>query len=241
MDKLHHDHQCGGVLEPHRDVAFIADVDGTEQFYMEMRPVDWNRNEKIDLAIGLHGHGSDRRQFMVDPRPECAAFREFAAKHGMLVVTPDYRASTSWMGPKAEADVVQMINALKRRYPVNKVYLIGGSMGGTSALTFTALHPDLIDGVMAMNGHANHLEYENFQEAIAESFGGPKTKITEEYKKRSAEYWPEKLICPIAVTVGGKVYGVDFRTVEEVPKYEDYDDKNLRRFVGRYRLGLRLL
>jgi len=44
-----------------------------------------------------------------------------------------------------------------------------------------------------------------------------------------------------SVTVGGKAYGVDFRYVEEVPFYVDYEDKTLRRFVGRYRLGLRLL
>lgn len=75
-------------------------------------------------------------------------------------------------------------------------------MGGTSALTFAALHPDMIQGVTSMNGHANHLEYENFQKAIAESFGGQKHEIPEEYKKRSAEYWPERLTMPIAFTVG---------------------------------------
>ena len=36
-----------------------------------------------------------------------------------------------------------------------------------SSLTFAALHPDLIDGVASLNGTANHLEYEQFQDAIA--------------------------------------------------------------------------
>jgi pimeloyl-ACP methyl ester carboxylesterase len=53
-----------------------------------------------------------------------------------------------------------------------------------------------------MNGTANHLEYENFQDAIRESFGGTKAQIPDEYKKRSAEYWPERLKMPIAFTVG---------------------------------------
>ena len=43
----------------------------------------------------------------------------------------------------------------------------------------------------------------NFQDAIAESFGGTKEQIPLEYKKRSAEYWPEKLTVPVAFTVGG--------------------------------------
>ena len=62
--------------------------------------------------------------------------------------------------------------------------LSGGSMGATSALTFTALHPDLVDGVVAFNGHANHVEYTNFQEAIQLAFGGTKEAVPEEYKKR---------------------------------------------------------
>lgn len=194
---------CSGALTPPRDVAFIAGIDGTEQFYMEMLPAGFDQNKKYDLIIGLHGHGSDRKQFATDKRPECAAFREFAAKHGMIAVTPDYRAKTSWMGPKAEADLVQIINALKSKYQINRVFITGGSMGGTSALTFAALHPDMIDGVAAMNGHADHLEYENFQDAIAESFGGSKAEIPEEYKKRSAGYWPEKLTMPVAFTVSG--------------------------------------
>lgn len=194
---------CHGALTPPRDVAFKAGIDGTEQFYMEMLPVDFDQSKNYDLIIGLHGHGSDRKQFATDKRPECASFRAFAAKHGMIAVTPDYRAKTSWMGPKAEADLVQIINELKSKYRINKVFIAGGSMGGTSALTFAALHPELIDGVTSMNGHANHLEYENFQDAIAESFGGSKSEIPEEYKRRSAEYWPEKLTMPTAFTVSG--------------------------------------
>jgi hypothetical protein len=43
------------------------------------------------------------------------------------------------------------------------------------------------------------------------------------------------------VVVNGITYGVDHRCVEEAPHEVDYDDKNLRRFVARYELGLRLL
>jgi pimeloyl-ACP methyl ester carboxylesterase len=106
------------------------------------------------------------------------------------------------MGPAAEADVMQIIGEVKDRFRTRRVLVCGGSMGGSAALTFAALHPDLVDGVLAMNGTANHLEYENFQEAIAASFGGRKNEIPEEYKKRSAEYWPERLSMPIAITAG---------------------------------------
>lgn len=187
------------------DVEFTAKVDRSAQRYVIMLPQGFPANgRKYNVMIALHGHGSDRWQFIRDARGECSGARDVAARHEMIFVSPDYRATTSWMGPKAEADVVQIIRDLRRKYPVDKVIVVGGSMGASSALTFTALHPDLVAGVVSINGTANHLEYANFQDAISESFGGTKAQIPLEYKKRSAEYRPEKFTMPIAITAGGK-------------------------------------
>ena len=193
-----------GSAQEALDITFMADYDNTEQKYMLLLPEGFHSEAQHDLLIALHGHGSDRRQFIENPRDECRGTREFAAKYGMILVSPDYRATTSWMGPAAEADLVQIIGTLKQSYKVKRVFLCGGSMGGTAALTFAAMHPELVDGVAAMNPTANLLEYEGFQDAIAESFGGTKSEIPFEYKKRSAEYWPERLTMPIGVTASGK-------------------------------------
>jgi dipeptidyl aminopeptidase/acylaminoacyl peptidase len=194
--------QAAKLQEP-QDIAFIAKLDGTTQHYMQRLPENFQPEQEHHVLIALHGHGSDRRQGMSD-RAEFKAAQDAAAKYGMIYISPDYRASTSWMGPQAEADMVQIIEELRRRYKVGKVFLTGASMGGSSVLTFAALHPDLIAGVASQNGTANHLEYQNFQEAIQASFGGTKAEIPVEYKKRSAEYWPEKLTMPIAFAVGGR-------------------------------------
>ena len=192
-----------GELDAGTDVSFKAQVDGTEQRYILMKPSGVKPEDRHDVLIALHGHGSDRQQFAKHPLAEGQAARNIAAKYAMLYVSPDYRAKTSWMGPKAEADVVQIIGDLKQQYRVGRVFICGGSMGGTSALTFAALHPELIDGVAAMNGTANVLEYGNFQDAFQESYGGPKKAIPDEYKKRSSEYWPERLTMPVAMATGG--------------------------------------
>ena len=192
-----------GFSEP-VDIAFKAKIDGYQQRYVLMLPLDFNKSEKRDLTIALHGHGSDRWQYIQNDRDECKAARDVAAKHNMIFISPDYRATTSWMGPKAEVDVVQIIKDIRRKYKIEQVFLIGGSMGASSALTFAVLHPELINGVCSQNPTVNHLEYANFQDAISESFGGAKTKIPLEYKKRSAEYWPEKFTFPVAITTGGK-------------------------------------
>jgi arylsulfatase A len=186
------------------DVAFTASCDGTRQKYVQVLPADFTPNKPVDILIVLHGHGSDRWQFIRQDRPECRAVRDVARQRGMILISPDYRAKTSWMGPKAEADLVQIISELKEKYSTRRVFLCGASMGGSSCLTFAALHPQLLAGVASMNGTANHLEYENFQDAISQSFGGSKSEVPEVYKQRSAELWPERFTMPVSFSVGGK-------------------------------------
>ena len=191
------------VDEP-QDIAFKASIDGTEQRYVELLPPGFDAAASHDVVLAFHGHGSDRWQFINDARGECRGVRDVAARFGLIVVSPDYRGKTSWMGPAAEADVVQIIAELKQRRKIGRVFVAGGSMGGTAVLTFTVLHPDLVAGVCSLNGTANLIEYEKFQDARTSPFGGSKTDVPEEYKKRSAELWPEKFTMPVAFTTGGQ-------------------------------------
>jgi predicted esterase len=186
------------------DVVFKAEIDKTKQRYILIFPKDFDETKPRDMLITLHGHGADRTQFPHRKEAEFKAVRAFASEHQMLFVSPDYRARTSWMGPKAEADVVQIISELKKKYKIERVFLCGSSMGGTSTLAFAAMHPDMLSGITAMNGTANLLEYEKFDKAISESYGGKKADIPDVYKARSAEYWPERLTMPIGLTTGGK-------------------------------------
>ena len=184
--------------------TFVAQYDGSEQKYVVVYPKSFGPHKLIDVLIALHGAGSDRWQFVRDPRDECRAARDVAAEQGMLYLSPDYRAPVSWMGPAAEADLLQIIANLRLNFRIGRIFLCGGSMGGSAALTFAALHPERINGVASMNGTANFLEFENYQEDIARSFGGTKSEVPQEYRKRSAELWPEKLTMPIGLTVSGR-------------------------------------
>ena len=122
----------------------------------------------------------------------------------MIFLSPDYRAPDSWMGPAAEADLVQILREVRERRRIGKVVLGGGSMGGTSALIFAALHPELIDGVVSQNGTANMVEYDRFQDSIRRWYGGTKQEQPDEYRKRSPEFAAARLTMPIAFTTGGQ-------------------------------------
>lgn len=199
-----------------QDIAFKAAIDGTEQRYVELLPPGYDSAKSHDVVLAFHGHGSDRWQFIKDGRGECRGVRDAAAKYGLILVSPDYRAKTSWMGPKAEADVVQIIAELKQRHRIGRVFLAGGSMGGTAVLTFTVLHPDHVAGVCSLNGTANLVEYGNFQDARKVSYGGTPSEKPDEYRKRSAEFFPEKFTMPIAFTTGGKDEAVPPQSVQRL-------------------------
>ncbi|MDB6075101.1 MAG: hypothetical protein JWO89_2741, partial [Verrucomicrobiaceae bacterium] len=97
-----------------------------------------------------------------------------------------------------------IIAEVKQRHRTGKVFLAGGSMGGTAVLTFTALHPELVAGVCSLNGMANLVEYGKFPESRTVSYGGTKAQVPDEYRKRSAEFFPERFTMPVAFTTGGK-------------------------------------
>lgn len=195
---------CDSLASEPVDVVFKSNLDGTDQRYVLVLPNDFDPDKSHSVLIALHGHGSDRWQFVKDGRSECTAARSAAAKHKLIYISPDYREKTSWMGPLAESDMVQILGDLRARYRVNKVIISGASMGGTAALIFAALHPDLVDGVVSMNGTANLVEYDQFQDAIAASFGGSKQEKPDEYRKRSAELHQDQFSMPIALTTGGR-------------------------------------
>ncbi|MBN9520211.1 alpha/beta fold hydrolase [bacterium] len=186
------------------DVAFVALIDKTEQRYVVVRPKGFDPKRANTAVVALHGHGADRWQFVKQERGECKGTRDVAAARGFLLVSPDYRAKTSWMGPAAEADVLQILDELREKYGVRRVVVAGGSMGGTAALAFAALHPDRVAGCVSLNGTANLVEYENFAAAIAASYGGTRNERPEVYRSRSAELHADRLTMPLAMTTGGK-------------------------------------
>jgi pimeloyl-ACP methyl ester carboxylesterase len=188
------------------DVAFTARADGSQQRYLEVMPFGYSTNKPYPLMIFLHGHASDRWQITKgDQWKEIQAVCNVAARRRMILISPDYRAATSWMGPAAEADLVQIIQEQKTKRLISRTFLCGGSMGGTSVLIFTALHPELVDGVVSMNGTANMMEFAGFEEAIAASYGGRKGERPDEYRKRSPELMAARFgTMPVAFTAGGQ-------------------------------------
>ena len=60
------------------DIRFLSKADATEQHYVELLPSGFDAAKPLDVIIALHGHGSDRWQFIKDQRAECKGLRDVA-------------------------------------------------------------------------------------------------------------------------------------------------------------------
>jgi hypothetical protein len=111
------------------DVEIKASIDGTKQQYVVLLPPRFKAESSHHILICLHRHGSDRWQYIKKPDEIFIATREAVKKHNMILVSPEYRGA-SWMGPKAEADMIDILNELRKKYKVGKIIISAGSMGG---------------------------------------------------------------------------------------------------------------
>lgn len=219
-----------------QDVSFTAKCDATEQKYAMLLPQGFDPSKDHDLLVMFHGMYGDRWQLhQLSHHGPSQAMLEVAQENDLIVVTPDYRLD-EWMGPRGEADSLQIIEEIKGKYGIRKVFISGGSMGGSAVLTLAVLHPNLFDGVLSFNGTANYLEYPNYQDYIQKGFGGTKSEIPLEYKNRSAEYWPERFVMPVGIVVGnddGAVPPHSCRRLADVLKKLSRDVL----FIGRDNIG----
>ena len=75
-----------------QDVEFRSAADDSAQRYVQLLPEPFDPAKEAHLLVVLHGHGSDRWQYVRQDRGECRGRRDVALKHGMIFLSPDYRA-----------------------------------------------------------------------------------------------------------------------------------------------------
>jgi len=95
---------------PPRDLEFCSARDGTVQRYVELLPEPFDATKETPLLIVLHGHGSDRWQYVRQDRGECRGARDVALKHGMNRFQDSIRR---WYGGTKQ----EQADAYRRRSP----------------------------------------------------------------------------------------------------------------------------
>lgn len=132
-------------LPPPERLTFNCSADGSRWPYL-LQPV----SDPQAILLNLHGHYADEWQGMTETiyGDAFGQLRRECLRRQWLYLTPWYGGNT-WMGPLAEAGMVDLIGVLRETWPTLPLYLMGGSMGGSSALVFAVRKPTRLSGVIA--------------------------------------------------------------------------------------------
>jgi pimeloyl-ACP methyl ester carboxylesterase len=77
-------------------------------------------------------------------RPDIAAHLPLIDSLNLSVISPDLRGN-AWMNPAAAADLAWLLRRERAARGRRRTFFLAGSMGGTGALIFATLHPELVD------------------------------------------------------------------------------------------------
>ena len=189
-------------------IRYQSAVDGKEDWAL-FRPGDRTKN----TVVYLHGSFSSGDQIFT--RKDVRAFwltRILNGQHPLLSIN---MRGTSYMSPSATQDLTDLLDDCRREYKLGKVVLLGGSGGASSAMAYACVHPERVDGVIAMGmcdifarldfARKSKLPVlQNLAKTVFAAYGGTLEEKPELYRERSALLHPDKLNMPIVLTLGEK-------------------------------------
>jgi len=127
-----------GTFEP----AYLSNADGTAQPMTISIPESFDPDRKYDLLLELHGAGRTHEQ----PDDWWHGFSEADSAYHESTIAVAVMGRGQWAGYRglAEDDVLQVIDWVSSRYPINpdRVYIAGSSMGGGGTWRIASRYPD---------------------------------------------------------------------------------------------------
>ena len=127
--------------------AYVSPVDNTIQPYSLTIPKAYDPVVGWPLIINLHGHGW-YRPFQGHPAP---------GYEGAFCLAPTGRGATDYR-ELGELDVMRCIAEVKRDFHIDddRVYIRGGSMGGTGAWHLGTHYADQFAGILPVCGNSDN-------------------------------------------------------------------------------------
>ena len=138
--------ESGGRLR-----AYWSPVDSTLQTYSVALPDGYSPETSYPLIVSLHGHGWFG-PYQGHPAP---------AISGALSLAPQGRGATDYMA-LGEDDVLSTIDEICRDFSVDRdrIYLRGGSMGGTGSWNLGVHYADRFAGILPVVGNADYTAWQ---------------------------------------------------------------------------------
>lgn len=175
--------------------AFISKFDHQEDF-MAVEPIALpNKTEEATLFVFFHGMGASCLEPFATPKDTPISDAIVKKDHSYVLMAPNYRSPAGWVSDAALSDITQCIHMMCVQYPIKHIVLVGTSMGGCVALSYSVLAPDDIkkklQGVVAIDAAGNYADLyqktklDAARFTLAQCFGGPPDKVTVAYAAKS--------------------------------------------------------
>ena len=151
--------------------AFAQEIDfSKETFSFENINVPYRKatvpglGDKASLVIYLHGgssKGNDNETQMQEPGINAISTWLAENNHKAIMLVPQCPTNMSWLGTMQDAIVHLLQTFIDRGVAdANKVYIFGGSMGGTGTWNMLSNHPDFFAAAMPVAGNPTGLNAE---------------------------------------------------------------------------------
>lgn len=186
---------------------YRSDVDGLSDWALLLPPTRGKT-----CLVNLHGHGATGDQLYTRPDIRDGWLPAFRAS-GVGICTPNLRG-VAWMGPAAASDLHALLSYLRAEHGVERFIVLGGSMGGTSTLIYSVLHPEDVAAAVALCPATDLSSYyawcrkrnegviKDIADAIEASYGGTPAAKPEPYALHSALKRAAQLTMPVYVAHG---------------------------------------
>jgi|GEM_PF-2092477 len=125
--------------------GYESSIGGLQGYTMNI-PADYRPGKPMPVAVALHGFGSAQRWIL----PSATEYP------GMITVAPRAFGQTDFKFI-GEQDVLDVLDDVRRHYAIDedRIYLLGGSMGGTGCWALAVHYPDVFAGIAPVMGHAD--------------------------------------------------------------------------------------
>ncbi len=176
--------------------------------------------DKASLVIYLHGgssKGNDNETQMQEPGISAISAWLSANKRKAIMLVPQCPADKSWLGTMQDAVVSLLQTYIDRgAADASKVYILGGSMGGTGTWNMLSNHPGFFAAAMPVAGNPSGLDARNVAQTPLFTVMGTADRIMKisnvqtflaamdsyhaEYKFNIEEGWTHENVCENSYT-----------------------------------------
>lgn len=178
------------------DTLWNAAGDSLLDIYRYQLPSDYNEGTPAPLLVGWHQWGSNQNEFFYTP------FSSEADQRGWIALSAWGGHGTNWTNQDTQEWMVRIIEHLSTEIAIdlNRIYMVGGSMGGASGMIFANNHLDPAHPMVAATASASGIlddirrfHEQGFNNSMNEVFQGTPEEVPFTYQRNSAIYFADSL------------------------------------------------